>query len=462
MANKEQSVPLLSNTDDHASIDSDSATLIYTPSISDDLEALPEYNDDPHQPPSATDPIKKDYLPKDSPNVYVFDIDRSHESDKCSRRRCFGRSRRCHAAEPQTRKQRIRRRVFIFLKITFLLGLISFFVARKCMHSKWAQNHPSVMFECPINEHNEHYTPESTNREIIRETGSRSIWGRYPLYDLLELRTTSGSIAINVDPQPADPENPNKPARLVLETESGTVAVRFSHPHLDRFLARDAEDAGLTIGDYLDQARNCAEAQKRRNGGYYEHENPAVEAAQYRPYEIEIHTKTGTVSAQLIFSSSAVIESESGTISATLLPIVSSEGVSDPTLVTRTGSGSQSLVLGNAYVVGTSEEGDGYSMITASGHASSSHSSDSGSIYVKYPGSWAGTVEAEAHGGTICLDGEGLEVSKDGQGHASGVRYPDEDDEKPEWWGSRGDMDVSLEARGSGSINFFVSHTHSA
>ena len=49
--------------------------------------------------------------------------------------------------------------------------------------------------DCPQVE----YSPQ--NREIVRETGSRSIWGRYPLYDLLSLKTTSGSSVVTVEPQ---------------------------------------------------------------------------------------------------------------------------------------------------------------------------------------------------------------------------------------------------------------------
>ena len=45
-----------------------------------------------------------------------------------------------------------------------------------------------------------------TARRLVENTHD-AIWGRFPLYDLLSLTTTSGSIAVTIDPQPADPDN---------------------------------------------------------------------------------------------------------------------------------------------------------------------------------------------------------------------------------------------------------------
>jgi hypothetical protein len=316
--------------------------------------------------------------------------------------------------------------------------------------------------DCPQVE----YDPQ--NREIIRETGSRAIWGRYPLYDLVSLKTTSGSIAVTIEPQPADPKHPDEPARLVLETVTGSVAVSFAHPHLDAVFEQDAtiefDDQPFVPdeGDIKAFKRSCRKQKKQHNkkkhlGHTVDKTAAAAAAIQYRPYEIVIKSHSGSVSGKLIFSSSAHVETRTGTISTTLIPVVSSGyPANNATLVTRTHSGSQNIALTNPLRVASSDNSSPDDSVVA--HATSSHISDSGHINVVYPHSWAGTVEAAAHSGSICLDGPGLEVSKDGQGHASGVKSAEENPESPEWWGSRGDMDVLLEAEGSGSITFFVKH----
>lgn len=80
-------------------------------------------------------------------------------------------------------------------------------------------------------------------------------------------------------------------------------------------------------------------------------------------------------------------------------------------------------------------------------------------MHIAYPRVWAGDVHAVARGGgRICLDGKGLQVYKQGGQFADGFKEADgdDDDDRRVWWGSRGDMNVSLAAEGSGSITFFV------
>lgn len=83
-------------------------------------------------------------------------------------------------------------------------------------------------------------------------------------------------------------------------------------------------------------------------------------------------------------------------------------------------------------------------------------------MQIAYPRVWAGEVHASAHGGgQIRLDGEGIQVRmEESGGSAVGFKEPGyaRDGISPAavWWGSRGDMNVSLVAEGSGSIDFFV------
>ncbi|CRG85826.1 hypothetical protein PISL3812_02836 [Talaromyces islandicus] len=439
--------------DDSESETTISSTTIYTPSTSEPTlpgDGLPAYHDvtPPYTTPSVGDykgDVAVDHKGQD-------DDEEANEPTTTRRRGCCGRVRRAKKCD---KKGRFRRRLCVFLKIFLGVALLSFFFGKNCVRSRKGKDF--MWADCPQVEYN------TQNREIVRETGSRAIWGRYPLYDLLSLKTTSGSIVVTVEPQPADPENPDEPARLVLETVSGSVAVSFAHPHLDAIFERDDmmidfDDQPFVPdqGDIKAFKRSCKKHKKQQQGHKLD-KTTTADAIQYRPYEIVIKTNSGSVSGKLIFSSSAHVESQTGTISASLIPIVSSRASSfgNTTLFTSTHSGSQNVVLANPFRVASSAadgSGEGVSL----GHATSTHVSDVGHIDVVYPNSWAGTVEASTHAGSICMDGPGLEVSKDGQGHASGVKYADEDSEGPEWWGSRGDMDVSLKAKASGSINFVV------
>lgn len=449
----DEKVPFTSYHDDSDS-ETASSTTIYTPSEpSLPSDGLPPYHD---VTPTYPSPPVGDYK---GDVEQAEDEEEDDEANQPTRRRgCCGRVRKAKKCD---KKRRFRRRLLIFLKIFLVVSLVSFFFAKDCVRSKKAKNF--MWADCPQVEYN------SQNREIVRETGSRSIWGRYPLYDLLSLKTTSGSIYVTIEPQPADPQHPDEPARLVLETTTGAVAVSFTHPHLDAIFERDDmtidfEDHPFVPdqGDIKAFKRSCRKHKKQQKKHGHKVDKTAADAIHYRPYEVVIKTDSGSVSGKLIFSSSAHVETRTGSISTSLIPVVSSSGGSssgNTTLFTSTHSGSQNVVLAKPFRVAPSAD-TGSSQGVSAVPATSAHVSDIGHINVVYPNSWAGTVDAVSHGGSICLDGPGLEVSKNGQGHASGVKYADEDSEGPEWWGSRGDMDVSLEAKGSGSINFFVKRPH--
>lgn len=175
----------------------------------------------------------------------------------------------------------------------------------------------------------------------------------------------------------------------------------------------------------------------------------------YRPYEVEIKTQSGSINGRFIFTTSANLETQSGYISASFVPVVSPDEVVHATLTTTTVSGGQDISVGEPLIIDASDEtypaGTG-EMSTSS----SSHTSQAGSLQIKYPHSWAGHVEAFTKSGWIGLGGDGVEVVEQTQGHAVGVKSPDRDHQKHGWWGSRGDMDVVLESTGSGSIQFYV------
>ncbi|KAL9127365.1 MAG: hypothetical protein Q9217_003755 [Psora testacea] len=65
------------------------------------------------------------------------------------------------------------------------------------------------------------------SRETIIKGGDSSITGKYPLYDLLSITTTSGSIDVTVLPQDVSLTVP-QPAELKLATSSGSLRSRVS------------------------------------------------------------------------------------------------------------------------------------------------------------------------------------------------------------------------------------------
>lgn len=283
-------------------------------------------------------------------------------------------------------------------------------------------------------------------REIILNKGSTAVYGRYPLYDLLNIKTTSGSVNIIVDPQPADPKKPDEPARLIIETEAGAVSVAFLQYSIDTIATFENGDTkkvdNIIDLDYLKTSGATSISQVKGR-------------IPYRPYEVEIKTQSGSINGRLVFTTSAKLETQSGYISASFVPVVSPDEVVHATLTTATVSGGQDISVGEPLIIEASDKtypaGTG-EMSTSS----SSHTSQSGSLQIKYPHSWAGHVEAFTKSGWIGLGGDGVEVIEQTQGHAVGVKNPDRDHQKHGWWGSRGDMDVVIESTGSGSIQFHV------
>ncbi|GAM39202.1 hypothetical protein TCE0_034r10551 [Talaromyces pinophilus] len=320
----------------------------------------------------------------------------------------------------------------------FLFGLFSFFVTRMCVKHRRAARPPVFS----------NHSPEDlqAGREIILDTGSSAVYGRYPLYDLLYIKTTSGSVNIIVDPQPADPKKPDEPARLIIETEAGSVSAAFLQYSINTIATFENGDTkkvdNIIDLDYLKTSGATSISQVKGQ-------------IPYRPYEVEIKTQSGSINGRFVFTTSASLETQSGHISASFVPVVSPDEVVHATLTTETVSGGQDISVGEPLIIDASDKtypaGTG-EMSTSS----SSHTSQSGSLQVKYPHSWAGHVEAFTQSGWIALGGDGLEVTEQTHGHAVGVKNPDSDNKRHGWWGSRGDMDVVIESTGSGSVQFYV------
>lgn len=174
-----------------------------------------------------------------------------------------------------------------------------------------------------------------------------------------------------------------------------------------------------------------------------------------RPYEVEIRTGTGSINGVFVFSSSASLSTERGFINAEFVPVSyhEAEGQS-PSLSTASTHGSQNIKLTNAIVF--REDAHHSKEQPLSAIPTASHTTRHGSINIHYPANWAGKVHARTSPhGSSCFNGKGLQVNKDGDGNAWAVKQPGDSDEY-DWWGGRGNMNVSLEATETGSISFYV------
>lgn len=284
-------------------------------------------------------------------------------------------------------------------------------------------------------------------REIVVDNGPRSIWGNYPLLDLLSLTTTSGSVAIAITPQPADPKKPDEPAIVRIRTGSGSIAVSFKAPH----------DAAVMVGadDEYDEHDGHNEEETHKKD---KNKNKDLNALPPRPYEIYIHSDTGSITGRFVFSS-ASISTVRGSISALLVPIrYDTDSEKQPSLHTSTEQGSQNIRFAEPIIVpAAASEKEETATVNLNYHNTpqATHTSTQGSINIHYPEHWAGEVHAKSSDGRICLDGKGLRVNKSGDGYADGFKEAEDGDEGYAWWGGRGDMNVSLATR-DGSIVFFV------
>ncbi|KAK2780616.1 hypothetical protein FQN53_001090 [Emmonsiellopsis sp. PD_33] len=398
--------------------------------------------------------------------------------DRSNSRRCgvFRRARRAYFGEPQSIWKRV---AFVMLKIVLLVGLVGFFFKGKlhgakktCTHSK-----PHVLSTQGWPEHPGRPHP-SPPRDIKVNKTTSSILGKYPLYDSLNLTTTTGSIAVIIEPQPGQPDEPDKPARVLLRTDSGSISVAFRLPGLAASSGSAADIHSLYHDQEVDGKEDSTSTDYRT-------------ALAPRPYEIEIHTSSGSISGQLAFSNRVHISTISGSISANLVPLIfthpgdddgddDDDGdyndlpLSNISIITSTKTGSTQVSLAEPYfppplpppggprraLNGDDKDGRGRkpSYPTRPSITAKHIAAGTGSLHVTYPPSWAGRIQAASTGtgkGHVLVGGEGVLVrSTANETAVEGRRYPDEE-ERAEWWGATGEMNVTVASEG-GQVNFWA------
>lgn len=195
------------------------------------------------------------------------------------------------------------------------------------------------------------------SRRIDISTVSGNVAGWYPLYDLLRIRTQSGSINVDVGHKPAARDDPDAAATLQFTTSSGSIS---------------ASAAGLDFPP--------------------------------RDYVTTIKALSGQITANLPFSSQGRFESVNGQLHLTLHPVLLPD--TGAKLVTSSTNGQTNVALKDPqWVRGQSSR--------ALSNLRSDHDSVSGGMTLRYPASWEGTFRAEAVSGTQSFRGDGLHVHKE-------------------------------------------------
>ncbi|KAK4888232.1 hypothetical protein LTR27_012842 [Elasticomyces elasticus] len=188
------------------------------------------------------------------------------------------------------------------------------------------------------------------------DTGSHSLTGQYSLYDLLSIHSSSGSININVRPEPPDKQHP-VPARLIVEGRSGSMNINM---------------AGYEIPE--------------------------------RDYVVSIDSQSGSVRGSLVHGRQTSVMSRSGRIDLDLS--ISGANNTASSLNTRSESGGTDITVHNQHIFDTRAAGSGPSIK----QMSSTHSSGSGGLVLRYPREWEGTIQGQTGSGGLRLHGADVDV----------------------------------------------------
>lgn len=205
-------------------------------------------------------------------------------------------------------------------------------------------------------------TPFFTSRETHINLGAGSVTGEYSLYDLLQIQTHSGSVNVNVLPQKADDEKP-VPAILSIGSDAGSV--HAAYPPL-----------GTPIPN--------------------------------RQYCTTVWSHQGSINGNYIHGIKTTLESNSGSITANILPYIVKDFNS--ILHTRTDAGAQRINILSPYnAVGTKIKG-----------LTSSHLTHAASLTIEYPPEWEGRIEGRTGVGRLTLRGDVKVIKEGGVGPVGG------------------------------------------
>lgn len=191
------------------------------------------------------------------------------------------------------------------------------------------------------------------SRETIINVDSASVTGAYPLYDLLSIHTSSGSIDITIEPKGANKDNV-KPAALRLTSNSGSIRATTSR---------------TSVPD--------------------------------RDYRTDISTSDGSMDLALLHGLRTSLRSINGQMTVDLYPYGYNDSRTD--IETHSNSGSTDVTVHPSISHPTAPLKKLYGFYHA----------DSGSLNLWYPAQWQGKVQGTTSSGSIDLDWDGLKIVKD-------------------------------------------------
>lgn len=223
------------------------------------------------------------------------------------------------------------------------------------------------------------YNLDSRVIEISSTTGD--IKGNWPLYDLLGLHATSGSIKVSITPQAVLDSDP-KPAVLSMSSVSGSIHATEPIHELNQ----------IPIRDYL----------------------------------VDTKSTSGGIHCALAFGAGIELKSTASDIAVDLLPIMDQDTIkptSPAQLETTTTSGTTAVrILDPIWYTGkdmTSKALASDVMTTSSlspefNCLQAMHKSTSADIGLRYPQSWVGDIEAETTSGKLSTKGKDVKITRAG------------------------------------------------
>lgn len=228
------------------------------------------------------------------------------------------------------------------------------------------------------------------SRRIVIETVSGDIKGWFPLYDLLQVKSASGNVDAQVAPKAADKESA-KEAQLKVHSISGDVK-------LEEPLASTVKSGKL--GKKLPP----------------------------RDYKVEAATASGDITADVVMTSTAKIESVSGDLYLNILPLIA-KGSGKTSLSTDTKSGVTNVNIYEAVAIELPEQAKSHPKdieirkvdSPALSNFETKHSSISGDFKLHYPATWAGKFRAETMSGDISVTGKDVKITRRSRGFSKFV-----------------------------------------
>ncbi|KAF1344087.1 hypothetical protein BDV97DRAFT_393736 [Delphinella strobiligena] len=193
-----------------------------------------------------------------------------------------------------------------------------------------------------------------SSRNTIIDVKAGSVTGTYALRDLLSIRTRSGSINVDVEPQAVDRTAP-APADFTAKSISGSIAAHFP-------LSGDEKDVPKRV------------------------------------YRTHTDTSSGAISGSYILGSTSTFRTTSGSISAYILPYAADTSTSN--LRTETQSGRTNIKLLSPF----RDEGEPISCLH------SYHTTTSSSLTLAYPQEWEGVLQGSTMSGGMTILGKDLET----------------------------------------------------